>query len=108
MWCSALHWASIIAAGRGRASKKRDGVGQSDGAHDVSILMAAVAVVGRCCGWQPGAKVSMTIMRPPQQGHCWTCSVATSSSASGSVAGTASNSRALATISALAVPASRP
>ena len=29
-------------------------------------------------------------MRPPQQGHCWTCSVAASSSASGSVAGTAS------------------
>ena len=30
----------------GRASKKRDGVEQNDGAHDVSILMAAVAVVG--------------------------------------------------------------
>src|ERR1700731_3962337 len=35
--------------------------------HDVSIPIGAV--VGRCLGSQPGAKVSMTIMRPPQHGH---------------------------------------
>jgi hypothetical protein len=34
--------------------------------HEVSILIAAVAGAGRCFGWQP-AKVSMMIMRPPQQ-----------------------------------------
>src|SRR5215813_10378716 len=33
--------------------------------HDVSILLG----VGRQVGWQPGAKVSMTIKRPPQHGH---------------------------------------
>ena len=32
--------------------------------HDVSILM-----VGVWLGWQPASNVSMTIMRPPQQGH---------------------------------------
>jgi hypothetical protein len=31
----------------------------------VSILIS----VGRQLGWQPGAKVSMTIMRAPQHGH---------------------------------------
>ena len=34
-------------------------------AHDVSILLG----VGRQLGWQPRAKVSMTIMRAPQHGH---------------------------------------
>ena len=44
---------------RSRTSQQEaHGVGQSDGAHDVSILMAAVAIVGRCYGWEPGAKVS--------------------------------------------------
>jgi hypothetical protein len=32
--------------------------------HDVSIL-----TVSARRGWQPAWKVSMTIMRPPQQGH---------------------------------------
>jgi hypothetical protein len=35
----------------------------------VSILIAAVAGAGRCLGWQPRAKISMMIMRPPQQRH---------------------------------------
>ena len=35
--------------------------------HDVSILITTG--VGRCLGSQPRAKTSMTIMRPPQQGH---------------------------------------
>src|SRR5437667_12811961 len=30
-------------------------------------LIAALAGVGRCFGWPPRAKVSMMIMRPPQQ-----------------------------------------
>src|SRR5215468_7268379 len=34
-------------------------------AHDVSILIS----VGRQLGWQPGAKVSMTIMRASQHGQ---------------------------------------
>ena len=35
----------------------------------MSILMAMVVAVGRWCGWQPGAKASMMIVRPPQHGH---------------------------------------
>jgi hypothetical protein len=35
----------------------------------VSISIAPVADAGRCLGWQPRAKVSMMIMRPPQQRH---------------------------------------
>jgi hypothetical protein len=31
------------------------------------MLIAAVAGAERCFGWQPPAKVSMMIMRPPQQ-----------------------------------------
>ena len=37
--------------------------------HEVSILIAVAADVGRCFGSQPRAKVSMMIMRPPQHGH---------------------------------------
>src|ERR1700720_2906170 len=36
---------------------------------EVSIPIAAVADAGRCLGWQPRAKVSMMIMRPPQERH---------------------------------------
>ena len=39
------------------------------GRHDVSILMARVGATGRYRGWVPRAKVSMMIMRPPQQGQ---------------------------------------
>jgi hypothetical protein len=37
--------------------------------HEVSIPIAAVADAGRCLGWQPGLKVAMMILRPPQQQH---------------------------------------
>ena len=37
--------------------------------HDVSILIGVGAGVGRYLGSQPGAKTSMTIMRPPQRGQ---------------------------------------
>jgi hypothetical protein len=40
-----------------------------DRAHEVSILIAATPAVGRYRGEQPRAKVSMMIMRPPQQGQ---------------------------------------
>jgi hypothetical protein len=48
--------------------------------HEVSMLTAAVAGAGRCFGWQPAAKVSMMIIRPPQQrqgrGSTWGSSAA--------------------------------
>jgi hypothetical protein len=37
--------------------------------HEVSILTRMAAGDGLCLGAWPGAKTSMTIMRPPQQGH---------------------------------------
>src|SRR5690242_12040973 len=48
--------------------KARSGVGGVH-AHEVSIRITARGVVGRWRGWQPVSKVSMMIMRPPQQGQ---------------------------------------
>src|SRR5262252_8841102 len=57
---------SEIAVGAGPAYRKRKAASLAGRlAHDVSILIS----VGRQLGWQPGAKVSMTIMRAPQHGH---------------------------------------
>jgi hypothetical protein len=44
-----------------------DEAGERD--HDVSILIATSGAVGRYRGKQPRAKVSMTIIRPPQHGQ---------------------------------------
>ena len=62
---------SWIATGRGPARGEiGSALSQSHGAdHEVSILMATVVADGRWCGWQPGAKASMMIMRLPQHGH---------------------------------------
>ena len=57
---------SEIAVGAGPAYRKRKAASLAGClAHDVSILFG----VGCHFGSQPGAKVSMTIMRAPQQGH---------------------------------------
>ena len=69
-------------------------------AHDVSILLG----VGRHLGSQPGAKVSITIMRPPQRGQgqdsIGGVSVAISGCSCGSAAGGAMlrNARAVAMV----------
>ena len=74
--------------------------------HEVSILIAAGAGVGRCFGSQPRAKVSMMIMRPPQQGHGRGSTRGSSSAAAPHVSGcserdgTASNLRACAMLAA--------
>ena len=66
--------------------------------------MAMVVADGRWCGWQPGAKASMMIMRLPQHGHG--CAVVDgslelpSSSVRTCGFGTASSSRARARFSA--------
>jgi len=69
------------------------------------MLTALVAGAGRCFGWQPAAKVSMMIMRPPQQ---WqgrgstrgsSAAVASEVSASFEWDGTSSSSRARAMFS---------
>ena len=57
---------SEIAAGAGPAYRKRKAASLAGRlAHDVSILFG----VGRQFGSQPGAKVSITIIRAPQHGH---------------------------------------
>ena len=71
-------------------------------AHDVSILIS----VGRQLGWQPGAKVSIMIMRAPQHGHgqgrTRSVSGATSGCCCGSAAGgaTSRSARAVAMLTA--------
>src|SRR5260370_27364507 len=74
--------------------------------HEVSIPIAAVADAGWCLGWQPRAKVSMMIMRPPQQRHGRDNPRGSSAAAVADVSGcfardgTASNSRARAMLAA--------
>jgi hypothetical protein len=64
-------WVSFIATGRGPARWEiGSALSESKGGdHEVSILMTTVVADGRWCGWQPGAKVSMMSMRPPQHGQ---------------------------------------
>jgi hypothetical protein len=64
-------WVSLIATGRGPARWEiGSALSESKGGdHEVSILMTTVVADGRWCGWQPGAKVSMMSMRPPQHGQ---------------------------------------
>src|SRR5713226_6704245 len=82
--------------------------------HEVSILIAGGTGVGRCFGCCPRKKVSMMIMRPPQQGQgCCGCfgssGVALAAlMASIGMSGTASNSRARAIFLARVWLVSRP
>ena len=104
-------WLSEIAAGAGPAYRKREATSLAGRlAHDVSILFG----VGRHFGSQPGAKVSMTIMRAPQHGHgqgnTRGASEALSGSCLGSAAGGATlrSARAVAMLAARLVEAKRP
>jgi hypothetical protein len=66
-----------------RAARLMPATGVLDLFHEVSILIFCGAGVGRYFGSHPRAKISMTIMRPPQQGH-GTGSTCCSSVATGS------------------------
>src|ERR1700719_820574 len=88
-----------IAAGVGPAHRNGEVATFTGGlAHDVSILLG----IGRHLGSQPGAKVSITIIRPPQRGQGQDSirgvSVATSGGSCGAGAGEATlrSARALA------------
>jgi hypothetical protein len=61
----AIGLSQIVASVRPAYGKQKAALLTGRLAHDVSILFS----VGRQLGWQPGAKVSMTIMRAPQHGH---------------------------------------
>ena len=108
---STVTWARGIVAGLGPARLNGE-MATLTGclAHDVSILPG----IGRQRGSQPGAKVSITIMRPPQreqgQGRVRGVSVAISGCSCVSAAGGATlrSARAVAMFSARFVVAKRP
>src|ERR1700730_17370025 len=77
-----------IASGVGPAHRNEKGARLAGGlAHDLSILIG----IGRHLGSQPAAKVSITIMRPPQrgQGQGSMCGVSVAISGGGSCGSTA-------------------
>src|SRR5208283_29170 len=108
---SAAIWARGIVAGFGPARLNGE-IATLTGClgHDVSILFG----IGRHFGSQPGAKVSITIMRPPQrgqgQGSTRGISVAISGCSCGSAAGGATlrSARAVAMFSTRLVLAKSP
>src|SRR5262245_64430823 len=59
---------SLCLAGRGLAAKANSiwASCSISRCHDVSML---IGLDGRAVGVEPGSKISMTIMRPPQHGH---------------------------------------
>ena len=61
---------SMASAGERAASDGSGDGGWREGCdgHELSSLIAGM---GHCRGWQPGAKVSMMIIRPPQQGQAF-------------------------------------
>src|SRR5216683_975290 len=69
-WRECALSASAIVAGQ-EATKNASGFAawQLGHRHEVSILIVVIGAVGRCRGAEPRSKVSMMIMRPPQQGH---------------------------------------
>ena len=62
---------SVAGAGEIAASDRRSGDGGWRQGCDGHELSSPIDGVGHCRGWQPGSKVSMMIMRPPQQGQAF-------------------------------------
>ena len=91
---------SEIAAGVEPAHRNREAATLTRGqAHDVSILFG----VGRHFGSQPGAKVSMTIMRAPQHGHGYGSTRGVCGATSGCSCGSAAGGATLRSVRALAM-----
>jgi len=64
-----LEPSGAVAGQKPAAMRIKIALGERQRAHDVSILIIDGWRTGRWLGWQPGAKISMTIMRPPQHGQ---------------------------------------
>ena len=93
-----------IAAGVEPAHGRKKAAALAGGlAHDVSILFG----VGRQFGSQPGAKVSMTIMRAPQRGHGQGSTRSVSGATSGCCWGSAAGGATLRSVRAVAMLSAR-
>jgi hypothetical protein len=64
---------SVAGAGEMAGSDRSDDGGWRGG-YDGHELSSPIDGIGHNRGWQPGAKVSMMIIRPPQQGQAFQCS----------------------------------
>ena len=82
MWYSMLQVLPAEGGAEGRCRRSVAGAsemaawhGSGDGGwrqeHDSHELSKAIAGMGPSRGWQPGSKVSMMIIRPPQQGQAF-------------------------------------
>ena len=65
-----LRWRSVAVASVVSARDWRDNGGWRQGC-DGHELSSPLDGMGHCRGWQPGSKVSMMIIRPPQQGQAF-------------------------------------
>ena len=68
-WLSSAARGRVAIAGREPAKESPAILSRADLDHDVSILIAAGAAVGRARGGAPRWNVSMMTMRPPQHGQ---------------------------------------
>ena len=59
----------VASAGEIAAASDRSGDGGWRQRCDGHELSSPIDGTGQCRGWQPGSKVSMMIIRPPQQGQ---------------------------------------
>jgi hypothetical protein len=62
---------SVGVTGEISASDRRSGDGGLQQGCDGHELSSPIDGMGHCRGWQPGSKVSMVIIRPPQQGQAF-------------------------------------
>ena len=80
IWCSLLQVVPAAGGADGRCRRSVAGAGEIAAWHgsgdggwrqggDGHELSSPIDGIGQCRGWRPGSKVSMMIMRPPQQGQ---------------------------------------
>ena len=68
-WEGVVAHTPAMAVGGQRCEGMALGCRQRKGDHEVSKRASGCATAGWLRGWQPGSKVSMIIIRPPQRGQ---------------------------------------
>ena len=82
MWYSMLQVLPAEGGADGRCRRSVAGAGEITASHgsgdggwrqgcDGHELSSPIDGMGHCRGWEPGSKVSMMIIRPPQQGQAF-------------------------------------